>query len=247
MIGGFRREELMKRLCLVLMAMLAVAADKPAKRSPREALQPFNVLIGAWKNTGTPEGTREEKDRGLWVETMAWEWQFKGADAWLKVYFAKGKYFRKGELRYQPDGDQYQLTVLTTGKDTLTFTGRLNDRRLILDRTDEAKNQDQRLVFSLLHANRVLYSYEVKPRDRSLFTRVYRVGATKKGVPFAVSGSSVPECIVSGGQGTIKVTYKGKTYYVCCSGCRAEFNDNPEKYIKEYEEKQAKKAREKAK
>ena len=28
------------------------------------------------------------------------------------------------------------------------------------------------------------------------------------------------------------VSYKGKTYPVCCSGCRDEFNDNPEKYAK---------------
>jgi hypothetical protein len=38
---------------------------------------------------------------------------------------------------------------------------------------------------------------------------------------------------------------KGKTYYVCCSGCRSEFNANPEKYIKEYEEAKAKKESEK--
>ena len=34
-----------------------------------------------------------------------------------------------------------------------------------------------------------------------------------------------------------KVTYKGKDYYVCCSGCRDEFKANPEKYIKEAEAK----------
>ena len=26
--------------------------------------------------------------------------------------------------------------------------------------------------------------------------------------------------------------YKGKTYYVCCSGCRDAFNENPEKFLK---------------
>jgi YHS domain-containing protein len=34
--------------------------------------------------------------------------------------------------------------------------------------------------------------------------------------------------------------YMGKTYYFCCSGCRDEFNASPAKYVKEYEEKQAK-------
>ena len=44
-----------------------------------------------------------------------------------------------------------------------------------------------------------------------------------------------PECVVSGGHGTMSTTYKGKTYYFCCTGCRDAFADNPEKYIKEYE------------
>ena len=54
-------------------------------------------------------------------------------------------------------------------------------------------------------------------------------------------GDGKPECIVSGGAGTMAVSYMGKTYYVCCSGCRSEFNESPAKYVKEYEEKKAKK------
>ena len=51
---------------------------------------------------------------------------------------------------------------------------------------------------------------------------MYQVGATKEGVPFA-GGDGKPECVVSGGLGTMPVMYKGKTYYVCCSGCRDAF------------------------
>ena len=29
-----------------------------------------------------------------------------------------------------------------------------------------------------------------------------------------------------------KSEYKGKTYYFCAPGCKKEFDDNPEKYIK---------------
>ncbi|MBW3625594.1 MAG: YHS domain-containing protein, partial [Armatimonadetes bacterium] len=29
-----------------------------------------------------------------------------------------------------------------------------------------------------------------------------------------------------------KSTYKGKTYYFCCAGCKPEFDKNPEKFIK---------------
>jgi hypothetical protein len=28
----------------------------------------------------------------------------------------------------------------------------------------------------------------------------------------------------------MSVSYRGKSYPICCSGCRDEFNDNPEKY-----------------
>ena len=35
-------------------------------------------------------------------------------------------------------------------------------------------------------------------------------------------------------------SYKGKTYYFCCTGCRDAFKDNPEKYIKEFEARKAK-------
>ena len=38
---------------------------------------------------------------------------------------------------------------------------------------------------------------------------------------------------MSGGLGTIKVMYKGKVYWVCCTGCRDEFKADPEKYLKE--------------
>src|SRR5690242_5313636 len=84
-------EVFMKRLrtaLLLLLAAAAVPAALPAgdapKRTPREALQPFNVLIGSWRGTGVPSGTRAEQQRGFWSETVSWEWQFKGQDAWLK-------------------------------------------------------------------------------------------------------------------------------------------------------------------
>ena len=44
-----------------------------------------------------------------------------------------------------------------------------------------------------------------------------------------------------GGRGTLEVTHKGKKDYVCCTGCRDAFKEDPETYIKEFEAKQAKK------
>lgn len=219
---------------IALLLLAAPAAEAPAApKSAREALQPFNVLIGSWKGTGMPEGTREERQNGLWTETLRWGWTFKGDDAWLVVTIDKGKYFTEGELRYNAGKGNYQLTLTAHDKSTATFAGTLKDKILTLDRTDGGASEDQRLVFSLLHFNRHLYRMDTKPKGSEVgYMKKWQVGATKEGVPFADVPKG-PECIVSGGLGTMKVLYQGKEYYVCCSGCRDAFKDDPEKYIKE--------------
>lgn len=229
-------------MTVFVLTLAALAAD-PAKPTAKDALQPFNVLVGSWKGSGAPEGTREERAAGAWEETIAWEWKFKDADAWLAVTFAKGKHFAKGELRYTPDKDakepKFTLAVTAADKTAQTYVGGLTDKDkvLTLTRTDGPKDEEQRLVFSLLHSNRHLYRFETRPAGTTVaFTRKYQVGATKEGVAFADVAKG-PECIVSGGLGTMKVSYKGKEYYVCCTGCRDEFKENPEKYIKEAEAK----------
>jgi hypothetical protein len=220
------------------MAVSASAADAP--RPPKEALQSFNDLIGSWKATGTPEGTKQQKQEGFWVETVSWGWQFDKDDAWLTVAFGQGKHFKNGTLRYVPEKDAYRLTLLTVEKKTLAFDGTLKDRVLTVERVDDATKESQRFLIRMIHNNRMLYDYETKPDGKPVFTRRYQVGATKEGVPFATA-SAGPECVVTGGLGTMAVTYKGQTYYVCCSGCRDAFNENPEKIIKEYEAKKKKK------
>jgi hypothetical protein len=219
--------------------------NAPKAATPKEALHPFNVLVGSWKGSGAPEGTKEERIAGSWEETVSWEWKFKDQDAWLAVTFTKGKHFTKGELRYTPDKDKrdadprFTLTLTGTDKSTATFVGGLTDKDkvLTLTRTDGPAGEEQRLVFSLLHNNRHLYRFETRPAGTTVaFTKKYQVGATKEGVAFADVPKG-PECIVSGGLGTMKVTYKGKDYWVCCSGCRDEFKADPEKYIKEAETK----------
>ena len=50
-------------------------------------------------------------------------------------------------------------------------------------------------------------------------------------------GKFEPECLVTGGVGTMPFQYKGKTYYDCCTGCKDLFNEDPDFYIAEYEAK----------
>jgi hypothetical protein len=224
---------------LLLVACVSGSGVTAQGKTSRTALGPLGNLVGAWNGTGVPYGTREEQQKGFWTETLSCEWQFKGDDAWLKLDFAKGKHYVSGVIRYVPDTDQFKVILKTTDKATHIFQGTLKDKVLTLLRRDEAAKEEQKLVVTLLHENRILYRYETKPEGKGLFYRKYQVGANKEGVPFAL-GDGRPECIVSGGLGTMAVSYMGNTYYVCCSGCRTEFLDNPKKYIDEYESKSKK-------
>lgn len=232
----------MRRLFVVLPLVVAgaVCGDGPKEKSVREALKPLNLLVGSWKGTGTPEGSLEDRQKGHWQETVTWEWRFKDADAWLAVSFEKGKYFTGGELRYLQAKDQFELTLTTVSKDKLTYTGKLTGTQLALERPVPEAKQVERLTISLLHDNRITHRVETRPASGTLYTRKYLVGLTKEGVAFADTGRSERECVVSGGTGTIPVMYEGKTYYVCCSGCRDEFKANPAKYVKEWEAKRKK-------
>jgi hypothetical protein len=88
---------------------------------------------------------------------------------------------------------------------------------------------------------RFIYDYKVKPANLTLYYPKFQVAFTKKGETFGTAEKK-PECVVTGGLGTIQVSHKGMTYYVCCSGCRDAFNENPEKILAAYEKKKKKKS-----
>ena len=158
--------------------------EQPATVTPgRSGIRPLNVLVGSWKGSGAPEGTKEERLAGAWEETVAWEWKFKDQDASLAVTFTKGKYFTKGELRYTPDKDakdsapRFTLTLTGTDNSAMTFVGGLSDKDkvLTLTRTDGPATEEQRLVFSLLHNNRHLYRFETRPANTTVaFTKKFQ-------------------------------------------------------------------------
>ncbi|MBI2808538.1 MAG: hypothetical protein HYX68_26420 [Planctomycetes bacterium] len=227
----------------LLGVAVALSVGQPApSKTPRVALQVFGDVIGKWNGTGEPKGTRAEVQAGFWTEKMDWAWAFKGQDAWIKVDFQKSKNFTAGELRYVPSKDHFAMTLTTLKKEKLTYVGTMQtrDTTKILTLERDGDKESQRLVFTFLHANRFLYKYEIRGDGRPLYALKWKVGATKDGESFAV-GTGKPECVVSGGTATTPVSFMGKTYYVCCSGCRDEFNASPAKYVAEFEARLAKK------
>jgi hypothetical protein len=220
-------------LALVLWTLPPARAAERKPLSPKEALQALNEYIGGWKGNGSvPKNVRE-----TWRESVDWSWRFKGKDAWLTMKVKGGRYLQGGELRYLPDRRRYQLTAVDKDGHKEVYEGSLKKGRLTLERIDKKTEETRQLRMNLAGGGiRFVYTVAHKPANRLLFTQDYQVAFTKIGERFGARKKEI-ECIVTGGLGTIPVTYKGVTYYVCCTGCRDAFNEDPEKYIKEYEAK----------
>jgi hypothetical protein len=226
-------------LCTGLfLAAVLRGAEGPA--DSKSALQQLTDFIGDWKGIGGPDRPRPDPKES-WNETITWSWRFKAGDSWLQFDVKNGKYLNRGEVRFLPEKKTYQLTAVDAKQLKLVFDGRRDARGyLTFERTDPATGETQQLVMnSAGDGVRFVYRFAVRPKGRTVFTKVYQVAATKEGESLAGSGKK-NECVVSGGTGTIAVTFMGETFYVCCSGCRDAFNEEPAKYVAAFKEKKKK-------
>jgi len=223
----------------IALALPTRAADKPTENAAKEALKELNDYIGEWKGSGAPEKAKPTAKES-WTETVNWSWRFKGDDACITLDIKDGKVLKTGELRYLAEKKRYQLKAVDKSDNKLIFEGELKDGYLTLDREDEKTKETQRLTMNLAAEGvRFIYRYSHKPDGKTLFVKDYQVACTKEGESLGASAKK-NECVVSGGLGTIAVSFKGETFYVCCTGCRDAFNENPEKYIAEFKAKKKK-------
>jgi YHS domain-containing protein len=226
-------------LTVVLATSLSLAgAADPPKLSPQDtakakkALQEVQDFMGVWNLEGTQKvGARTE----AWKEKVDWSWNFKSPQPALKVAFAdgKGKYFGKGDLTYLVAKKKYQLVLVGADKAEQVYEGdALRTGGLKLERKDAKTGDVDRITMNTL-ADGVRFQMKVEKQEggKGLFATAYQMNGNKDGESIA-GGTKKPECVVTGGAATIAVSFKGQTYYVCCSGCRDAFNENPEKFVK---------------
>jgi hypothetical protein len=206
--------------------------------SPREALQEVQEFIGGWKGA-------VDKGGQAWKESANWSWRFKGKDVWMSVDMPDGKVFKTGELRFLSDKGKYQLKLTDAKDKEAVYLGELKKGTLTVERINpETKDTEQVKLNTAGGGVRLVYTFSTKPADRTLYKKDYQIAYTKEGEAFGagsvVGGVKGPECVVTGGLGTMAVSYMGATYYVCCTGCRDAFNEAPAKILAEYKARKAK-------
>jgi YHS domain-containing protein len=224
-------------------AVLCASLHAADAESDKKALAAVNVYVGEWRGAGSNKG---DAPKDAWAEDGEWAWDFSGGRAALVFKTEKGRYFSAGRLEPDDKAGAFKFTgTLPDGKAKEELSGEIDkEGDLVLTNASPAEGRPARLVISTVaKGKRLLMTYQ-KKRAKD-YAPIAEVGMTRKGSGFGQQ-SDERECVITGGQGTIAVSFQGKTYWVCCGGCKQSFLDNPEKELAAYkkrkeEEKAAKK------
>jgi YHS domain len=235
----------MKRLLLfgmlvafAVVAHTAEAQDKKKIDELKKGLQALNDFVGVWNGDGKAGPT---KPKITWAEQLEWGWKFKGDDVWMVLKIKDGKVFKGGDLKYIPSKKNFELVMTDASDQKRTYEGAIEKDYLTLVSVDAGTKETHRLKINVAGDGvRLNMAVDKAKSGSKLFAQEYVVGYGMEGAGLGSKGKEI-ECIVSGGRGTGTVSYKGQTYYICCSGCRDAFNENPEFYVKQWEAKKGKK------
>lgn len=230
---------------LMLLALLLLGQAAPPERAEvvaiREALQPLQVVVGEWRGNTFRENIVHEAN-------WAWDHRSKPAQPALVMTAPDNPFFSEARLSYDPKAKHYLLELKQEKSPPRKFQGEFtlapetvvgDDGRTLqrtfslqFDQTQPATGEKWQVMLNQQENNRFLFELS-KRRGRAPLRRFDTVSNQRAGTSFAFSDEGYGEktCIISGGLGTIPVAHKGKTYYVCCSGCQAAFEQDPEKWI----------------
>jgi YHS domain-containing protein len=211
------------------------ASEQARERAQaRAALEEFNALIGGWRGVGQP---KRNSSKDAWTETGEWVWEISKSDASLHFTVKEGKLLHAGVLTYDIAKKRYTFAATLPDKSKRTYSGTLAGKKLALETEPDDSGKVHQIVLTLLNEKRTLILFQERRHSERLFTRIAEVGYTREGTKLAEEGGQGPECIVTGGKGTISMTYKGKTYWFCCTGCQGAFQDDPEGILAEAAER----------
>ena len=221
-------------LTVLLLAPIGGGEDAPTPEADKAALAPLNPLVGEWRGVGqVRRGSRE----GAWRETGEWVWDFSKKDApAVKFAVAEGKEISTLLVRPAPDGKGFVATLTPSEGEPAPLTAASLKDTITFEPKDDGSD---RLTLKRLNEKRFTLLIERRSSPTGRFRRVAEVGYTREGTRLAESSLGGPECVVSGGLGTIAVSHDGKTYYVCCTGCVSAFEADPAGTLEAYRERKA--------
>src|SRR5207245_2385976 len=159
--------------------------------------------VGGWKGAGGPAGSSKVDN---WNEKLSWGWKFKGDPA-LVLEIKNGKYYTGGVMNDLTDKNKYQLTLTDKDGKEQTLEGTLKKGYLTVERLDAKSGDTYQFKFNTAAEGlRFNYLFAKKSKGSTVYTQVYKVEAGKEGESLA-GGGKEKECVVTGGKGTIEVSF----------------------------------------
>lgn len=223
--------------------------------SIRDALDPLQILVGEWSGK-----TFRVIGGAVGLEEPHWQWDFttKKDEPALVMHSETAPYLQTARLTWVPERKRFRLEATDRDGSRRVYEGNFSEPvqdvpgdgnslqrtfKLELTQVEPADAKKlARIVLAQQENNRYLLEvYDVRGDN---FVKYDTVGNQREGTSFAASLDDYgeKECIVSQGLGTISLSHDGKTYWVCCTGCKAAFEEDPERWVAKAEaRKKAKK------
>lgn len=225
----------------------AAMPDEKKVATVMAELKPFQTMFGEWRWVTQRKFGKSAKGG----EDLKWVWDFKTdkSQPAIKFHTDSHPYFHAGSLTYIPGDSKFRLTTESPegeqrvfegtwaegGEPAETLEGKKTEHsfKLQLAQVSPKEGEQWRVVINQQNNDRYLFDLKKKPPQGTQFGPLDVVASQRQGSSFAATDSDNPgpKCIISGGLGSSTVTYKGKSYPVCCSGCAAAFNDDPERWL----------------
>jgi len=207
-------------------------------------LQPMQILLGKWRGT-----TRREYESFKAVDSHEWVWDLRTDPEQPALVMASDKspYLRSSRLSWDIAAGKFVLTGVdaegrqrrlsgdfTEAPHEITGSDDKQHRIFRLELSEETSDSAEQWQLAIAQQENNRYLLEVgKRRGKADFARFDTVSTQRDGTSFALSDTDYAErtCIISEGLGTTEVTWKGRSYWVCCSGCKAAFDEDPDTWI----------------
>jgi YHS domain-containing protein len=256
-----RKQLSVSGVCLIAATVLSVALAEEKQNPEAQAadetkitvsrkisvqvLKPLGTIVGEWKGVGQP---KRGSSVGAWTEKAQAVWKFKEEAATLVATFEPGKQFQSAVFSAGADGVTTKLDLTSSAGDVIPLirpdakSSETSDGTWIFESASDRSPQ-HRCTIRFISDIRMTILFEEKPTEKSAYRRVSEIGLTRAGARLAEGNTGERQCIVTGGLGSMKVSFEGKTYYVCCEGCKQAFDADPAGTIDAYRERLKNKAR----
>ena len=221
-------------LACLLLVPIGEGESPVTPELAKAALAPLNPLVGQWRGVGQ---VRRGSRAGAWTETAEWVWDFSEPNRpAVRFEVEGGKEVTRLLIRPAASGDGFAATFAPADGESATLAAASLEGTVEFGPTGDGSD---RLTLRPLGEKRFTLLIERRSSPAGRFRRVAEIGYTRSGTRLAESSLGGPECVVSGGLGTIEVRHEGKTYFVCCSGCVSAFEADPAGTLEAYRARKA--------